>query len=81
MLIIAAAGYGSEVDAAPLEAIEGVLAADTGIYAGIVALDLGEVDFPAGMQQVEAVLTCCRRQGLSTNWMDWPFFRDRLWPP
>jgi hypothetical protein len=69
-LVIAGTPYGSEIDVASLEAVEGVLAAGSDIFDGIVALDLGELDFPKGMQQIDAVLERCREQGLRTNWKD-----------
>jgi len=70
VLIIAGTPYGSEVDTAPLESVEGVLSADTGIFEGMVALDLGELDLPDGVPRIDAVLARCREQGLRTNWKD-----------
>ncbi|MES9542920.1 hypothetical protein [Actinomadura sp. NPDC000600] len=37
---------------------------------GFVMLDLGELDFPASMQLIDAVLDRCREQGLRTDRRD-----------
>jgi hypothetical protein len=70
VLIIAGKAYGAEVDTTPLESVEGVLSADTGIFEGMVTLDLGKLDFPEGVQRIDAVLARCREQDLRTNWKD-----------
>ncbi len=70
VLIIAGTAWGSEVAAARLAAIEDVLVVDTGIFDGMVALDLGELDVPESMRRIDAVLDHSRRQGLRTNWKD-----------
>jgi hypothetical protein len=70
VLIIAGVAWGPEVAAEQLETIEDVLAVDAGIFEGMVALDLGELDVPEDMQRIDAVLDRCRKQGLRTNWKD-----------
>ncbi|GIG64547.1 hypothetical protein [Phytomonospora endophytica] len=68
VIVIAGRGYGPEIDAAPLEEIDGVRSADTGVFEGMVALDLGELDFPEALPKVEAVVARCQELGLPTTW-------------
>ncbi|HEY1175052.1 MAG TPA: hypothetical protein VGF17_02765, partial [Phytomonospora sp.] len=68
VLVIAGRGSGPEIDAAPLEGIDGVLSVDTGVFEGMVALDLGELDFPEALSKVDAVVARCQELGLPTTW-------------
>jgi len=73
VLVIAGDPYGPEISAESLSALEsadGVLSADTEVFEGLIALDLGELDFPEGLAKVDAVLDVCREQGLRTNWKE-----------
>lgn len=70
VIVIAGRGYGPAIDTAPLEEIPGVSSADTDVFEGMVALDLGELDFPDALPRVEAVIARCRDLGLNTSWRD-----------
>ncbi|MCT2593920.1 hypothetical protein LHJ74_29115 [Streptomyces sp. N2-109] len=73
VLVIAGTAYGPRVDLAPLVLAEGVLSVDTSIFEGMVALDLGLLEFPDDVPLIDGVLARCREQGLRTNWKepDW----------
>ncbi|HEY9408325.1 MAG TPA: hypothetical protein VIP77_01980 [Jiangellaceae bacterium] len=68
--VIAGDPYGPEVDVGPLEDTVGVLSADPSIFAGAVALDLGELDLPDAIPLIDDVRHRCRDLGLRTNWRD-----------
>ncbi|MDH6213442.1 hypothetical protein [Streptomyces pseudovenezuelae] len=70
VLIIAGTAYGPKVDLASLVSTEGVLSADIGIFEGMVALDLGVLDFPDDVALIDGVLARCREHGLRTNWKE-----------
>ncbi|MBM9506704.1 hypothetical protein [Actinacidiphila acididurans] len=70
VLVIAGRPYGPPVDPAPLGSAEGVLSVDTGIFEGMVALDLGVLDLPDGVPVIDSVVARCRAQGQRTNWKE-----------
>ncbi|MFC4496784.1 hypothetical protein ACFPA8_21870 [Streptomyces ovatisporus] len=70
VLVIAGTAYGPNLDPAPLVSAEGVLSADTSVFDGMVALDLGVLVFPDDLPLIDGVLARCRDQGLCTNWKE-----------
>ncbi|MEV0647781.1 hypothetical protein AB0I28_21180 [Phytomonospora sp. NPDC050363] len=73
VFVIAGKPHGPEIsgeDLSALESAEGVTSADPEVFEGMVALDLGELDFPEGLAKVDAVLAVCRERGLRTNWKE-----------
>ncbi|MEH1016901.1 hypothetical protein V6U90_27845 [Micromonospora sp. CPCC 206060] len=70
VLVIAGTAYGLRPNAAHLNLPEIARSVNTEVFEGMAALDLGELDFPDGLSQVDAALAHCRSLGLRTNWKD-----------
>lgn len=70
VLVIGGRPYGPMIDPASLVSAEGVLSVDTGIFEGMVALDLGVLDLPDDVALIDGVLARCREHGLCTNWKE-----------
>ncbi|WP_229397621.1 hypothetical protein [Micromonospora okii] len=80
VLVVAGTAYGPRVEATSLELPPAVRSASDHIFEGMVAVDLGELDFPADLPQVDEVLARCRDRGLHTNWKDRTLWLDSRAP-
>jgi hypothetical protein len=71
VIVLAGRPYGPPPEVRPWHGVDGVVGVDTGVFAGFIALDLGEVDLAASCAgRVDAVLAHCADLGLRTSWKD-----------
>jgi len=70
VLVISGTPYGSRIDESLLGLPQAVRAASIPAFPGMVVLDLGELNLPEDLPQVDEVLDRCRETGLRTNWKD-----------
>ncbi|MET8302198.1 hypothetical protein [Micromonospora sp. NPDC005211] len=68
VLVIAGTPYGTQIDEASLNLGQTLRALSIPAFQGMTVLDLGELDLPEDLPQVDHVLDQCSERGLCTNW-------------